>query len=402
MGGRGRVRRVAVVTSVPHVEHAGRLYAYTPYARELGVWAGLFDEIVVVAPRRSGPPTPDQMAVDATNVRLDALPDPAVHPRGVRVGQLVALPTVKLRLLRVARRVDAVHIRCPSDVGLLATLLGPFLGRRRHAKYATSWSSYRGEPSTYRLQRRLLQSRWWGAPVSVYGRVCGDPPWVVDAFSTALDDEQLAQAVQVVADRTGPHEPLRLLSVGRLTPAKHVDAALRLLAGLDHRGIAAELTVVGDGPEREALEALADELGLSGSVRFAGALPLEEVLERYAAHDVLVQLSQVEGWPKAVAEAMAYGLVCVACARGAAPAMLGSDRGITVDPGDHRAAADALALLVDEPERFASTGRGASSWAARLSRERFRVELAATLAGAWRDPTIGARPGHRHGWDGGP
>jgi glycosyltransferase involved in cell wall biosynthesis len=143
-------------------------------------------------------------------------------------------------------------------------------------------------------------------------------------------------------------------AVGRLEPGKRFDVLLRAMAGLD-----ATLLLVGAGPERAGLEALAARLGLADRIRFAGEVA--DVRPVLCAMDVLAAPSAAETFGLAVLEALACGLPVVyascpaleALPPDAAPAAL---RG-AVDEADLRveltAALDAavLAAAVHEPGR---------------------------------------------------
>lgn len=103
--------------------------------------------------------------------------------------------------------------------------------------------------------------------------------------------------------------PARSLYVGRLVRHKRLrelilawaDARPKLPAG-------AELAFAGHGPERPILEKLAIDLGLDDSVRFLGRLDEPQVIQALQSSNLFINLSEGEGLPNAVIEAMACGL----------------------------------------------------------------------------------------------
>ncbi len=95
---------------------------------------------------------------------------------------------------------------------------------------------------------------------------------------------------------------------GRLVPQKALVVAFEALRECD--GV--ELVLAGDGPEREALEALAREKALDGRVRFLGAQPRETVFELLAAADAVLLSSSWENFPHAVVEGLAAGTPVIA------------------------------------------------------------------------------------------
>ena len=157
-----------------------------------------------------------------------------------------------------------------------------------------------------------------------------------------------------------------LITVGRLAPAKGFDDAIRALALLRSRGREATLWLVGDGPERAALEALARERGVADRVRFFGALNHEELLPLYRRAWLLLAPSRVlangrrDGIPNVIVEAMAMGMACVGTrAGGIEEAIVPGETGALAEPGDPASLAEAIESVLADPEAPARLGRAA-------------------------------------------
>jgi teichuronic acid biosynthesis glycosyltransferase TuaC len=99
-----------------------------------------------------------------------------------------------------------------------------------------------------------------------------------------------------------------LLSVGLLDPRKAHDLIISALPGIPD----VRLLIAGSGPERNNLQALAEQLGVAERVRFLGSLAQKELRSYYGAADVLVLASSREGWANVLLEAMACGTPVVA------------------------------------------------------------------------------------------
>jgi len=99
-----------------------------------------------------------------------------------------------------------------------------------------------------------------------------------------------------------------LLSVGHLIERKGHDLVIAALPALPRHF----LLIVGEGPERSALERLATKLGVVDRVRFLGRIDHEGLAKVYSAADALVLASSREGWPNVLLEAMACGTPVVA------------------------------------------------------------------------------------------
>jgi glycosyltransferase involved in cell wall biosynthesis len=142
----------------------------------------------------------------------------------------------------------------------------------------------------------------------------------------------------------------RLLSVGRLTPAKGQLLLVQACGRLHREGLAFTLTVVGDGPDRQRLtQAVADEQ-LAGVVTLTGALNQREVREQLALADGFVLPSLAEGIPVVLMEAMASGVPCISCPVNGIPELIIDGRnGLLATPGDVDSLTAALRRLIEDP-----------------------------------------------------
>jgi colanic acid/amylovoran biosynthesis glycosyltransferase len=163
------------------------------------------------------------------------------------------------------------------------------------------------------------------------------------------------------AERPAGTRPFTILCVGRLTPAKGqrvlVDAAARLAA--DETPF--QLVIVGTGPDEADLQRAVKAQGLSGRVKFTGALNQQEVLDWYAQADAFVLPSFAEGVPVVLMEAMACGIPCLTTRITGIPELIrdGKD-GLLVTPSDSDELASTLTRLMHDTvlrARLARDGR---------------------------------------------
>ena len=137
-----------------------------------------------------------------------------------------------------------------------------------------------------------------------------------------------------------------LVSVGNLVESKGHDLVIEALANLEGM----TLIVIGEGPERKALEDLATRLGVSDRVRFMGNLPQGELCNYYTAADALILASSREGWPNVLLEAMACGTPVVATdVGGTKEAVCSPEAGLLVRERTPESIADAVLELVSNP-----------------------------------------------------
>ena len=163
--------------------------------------------------------------------------------------------------------------------------------------------------------------------------------------------------------RARPAGPLRVLFVGRLVPEKGVPVLMEAVELLTQRGVAVDVTVVGDSPLRSQLQARAAERGLGERLRFVGAVGQDDILGHYEWADVFCLPSFAEGIPVVLMEAMATQLPVVTTTIAGIPELVrDGETGVLVPPGRADRLADALEALASDPslrDRLGRAGRDA-------------------------------------------
>jgi glycosyltransferase involved in cell wall biosynthesis len=227
-------------------------------------------------------------------------------------------------LLSPGVRVVAVdHLPVASAVPRRRILARRLLARRLHAHVSV------GEHSARAVERIL------GLRAGSVGAVPNGVPPTADSPSSAI-----ASAPAPVIG-----------SLGRLTEQKGYDLLVRALPGLPD----ATLVLVGDGPQRGALEDLAARLGVADRLRITGWTG--DPRGHLPAFDVFALPSRWEGMPLGILEAMHAGLPVVASDVGSvAEAVSDGETGLLVGPGDAEALCESLAGLLADPRRRARMG----------------------------------------------
>ncbi|MES3034540.1 MAG: glycosyltransferase [Gemmatimonadota bacterium] len=180
------------------------------------------------------------------------------------------------------------------------------------------------------------------------------PPVPLDRTTIGLHDDEVVTMV-----------------VGRLVPVKALDVLLTAFATVSRADARARLVIVGEGPERAALEAQRDALGLQRVVSLLGTR--NDVPALLASADVFCLPSHSEGLSISLLEAMAGGLPVVATAVGSTPEVVTPEVGLLVPPGQPDLLAAALQSLHADASRRERMGAAA----AERVRERYSVEATA-------------------------
>jgi len=144
--------------------------------------------------------------------------------------------------------------------------------------------------------------------------------------------------------------PRDVAYLGRLVSEKGVPVLINAMARLHERGIGISASILGEGPDRAALEHQAAAAGLSENIRFTGRLNLSQIQGELAQHRMMIVPSiYKEPFPMAVLEGLAAGCVLIASHAGGLPEGVGPC-GITFPMREDQALADAIAGLLANPE----------------------------------------------------
>lgn len=347
--------RLLIISHTEHYQTADGIVGFAPTLREIDHLATLFDEVVHIATLANDPAPRIAAPYRAQNIRLRLLPASGGRTFIKKLGCLLYMPRYLWTIATELRRADAVHVRCPSFVSLLALLCLCATRRptRRWLKYAGNWAPDGNESPSYRLQRWLLRSGWAGGGVTVNGHWSQLPAHVRTFLNPCLTSEEL------VTGRNAAHgkslqSPIRLLFVGRLEEEKGPIRCIEIAAALRARGHAVQLDLVGDGPSRARCESLIASHEMRGEIRLHGWLDRKALDACYRpAHFVLLPTTCSEGWPKVLSEGMAHGAVPIAAAVGSIPGELRRLNCGTAVEGMHvDAYVEVLAAYLDDPDRW--------------------------------------------------
>jgi glycosyltransferase involved in cell wall biosynthesis len=186
-------------------------------------------------------------------------------------------------------------------------------------------------------------------------------------MARAHDPTQSVGVISQGADTTGiaaktgypARETVELLTVGRLAVHKGLDVLLTALAQLPP-DLRWRLSIVGDGPEREALGAQVSRLNLIERVTFKGWAKREDLPAIYRDADLFLLPSREEGMANVLMEAMCAGLPSIATRiAGSSEAVLDGQTGLLVPSEDAAALTRAAATLIRDPAARERMGRAA-------------------------------------------
>ena len=290
------------------------------------------------------------------------------HLRGARGWARV--PTLVGQIRRERAAVFHAHLTWPlaCRLGLLGAALAGVPAVVATAQLfvdlpPSGWTTVQHRVVSARVNRYLAVSRQVAAQLRDR---FGVRPGKITLVPNAVSLDQFPHDATPNSTRPAdPAAPPTVLTVARLDPQKglhHLVAAAALVPEV-------RVMIVGDGPERGALETRIAQLGLGDRVHLLGFRT--DIPELLAGCDLFVLPSLFEGLPLSILEAMAAGKAVVATAIGGNDeAVVDGVTGLLVPPADPQALADALRTLLREPERRRRLGEA--------GRRRAEAEFSAT------------------------
>jgi glycosyltransferase involved in cell wall biosynthesis len=154
--------------------------------------------------------------------------------------------------------------------------------------------------------------------------------------------------------------PIKLVAVGSLTTNKDFPTLIKALSKVDNK-IDFHLTLIGSGPEEEAIKKLIHFLQLTNKISIKTNLDYNKLFDYYQSSDILISSSKIEGLPRVIQEAVLAGLPIISTAHnGAKDFITNRKTGLVVPIGDSVALAHAIESLWNNPKlalTFSQNGR---------------------------------------------
>lgn len=292
---------------------------------------------------------------DVTLVRTNAPYRPSVVGRVPLLRAFFRLLPYLVSLWRTLGRVDVVHVFANSGWAWhLLALPALSIARWRGVPAIVNYRGGNADPffssAPGHVLRSLKAATLRITPSAYLLRVFAKHGLQAEVVPNIIDLSRFAPAPPRPPG-SAPH----LIVTRNLEPIYDIPTALRALAQVRQVHPDARMTVAGSGPERDALQALAAQLGISGAVTFAGRIDNAHIAALYAGADVMLNPSTVDNMPISLLEAMASGVPVVSTDAGGIPDMVTHGVSALLVPiGDHAAMAAAALHVLADPEKAAT------------------------------------------------
>jgi glycosyltransferase involved in cell wall biosynthesis len=306
------IKKLVVISHTAHRKSEfGQLFGWGPTVEEINYLSNFFDKVIHVSCYEQSQLIPKSYR-KYVNSNVEFLPIPLFGGASIfkKLGILFKMPTIVRQIEKALIGASHVQLRVPMGIGVF---LIPYFSLRSRKfifwlKYANNW----GDPSPkmgFRIQRYMLKQNWANCKVTINGN------WQPNQEDHCISFENPCLYKNEVLDLTSIYQhkqyspPYKLLFVGRIEHEKGVGIVLDWLSNVELNKIE-KITFVGEGKDLDCFLKKSKDLGLENIVVFTGSRTREEIQKLYKEyHFFLFPSMASEGFPKVIAEAMAFGCV---------------------------------------------------------------------------------------------
>jgi glycosyltransferase involved in cell wall biosynthesis len=282
-------------------------------------------------------------------------------------------PGICWKIFSAMQKADHIHLRCPGNMGLLASLIQILFPKKiKTAKYAGNWDSKSKQPLSYKLQKWILSNTFLtrNMQVLVYGQWEGSSKNIKPFFTATYNE---VDKVPIVPKDL--KQKIRFVFVGTLVSGKNPLYAIQMVEALHKNGFDVALALYGEGTERNNLEQYISQNNLENIISLEGNQTRESVKKAYEQSHFVILPSESEGWPKAVAEGMFWGCVPLATKVSCVPYMLDyGNRGVLLEMDLEKDINQLKAVLKNEID-YQIKSQKARDWSRKYTLDVFEEEI---------------------------
>jgi len=366
-----------IITHVQHIKEAQEYYGYSPYVHEMNLWLKYVEEVEVVAPITNSNITAINTAYQHKNINFNQIPSIAFVSLRKAFLSIISIPLIVFKIFKACKKTDHIHLRCPGNIGLLGCVIQIFFPKKQKtAKYAGNWDPIAKQPLSYRLQKWILSNTFLtrNMQVLVYGDWKNQSKNIKPFFTATYYNSEIQQHVE-----RDYSSHLKFVFAGSLVEGKRPLFAIKIIQALYKKGLKVSLDVYGDGVLKESLNEYIKDNRLGTMITLHGNKSKEVIKETLKTAHFSILPSKSEGWPKAIAEAMFFGVIPIATKVSCVPFMLDyGKRGILVEPSLDEALNEINIHLKDENQLRLMSKR-ALNWSQNYTLDVFETEISKLL-----------------------
>ncbi|TGV04436.1 glycosyltransferase family 4 protein [Flavivirga rizhaonensis] len=364
-------------TIITHVEHKSKedvFYAYAPYVREMNLWLKHIDELEIVAPLSSNPISKIDISYKHQHIIFRSIPSIEFTSVKTILTSIIKIPVILFQLIKAFQKTDHIHLRCPGNIGLLGCIIQFFFPKKtKTAKYAGNWDPKSKQSFSYRLQKWLLSNTFLtrNITVLVYGQWKNQTKNIKSFFTATYSENEIS-----VPKSRNYSKALKFIFLGSLVEGKRPLLVIKIIEALYKKGKEVSLEVYGEGVLSKELEDYIVNNNLEKRINLHGNREKNVIKNALKEAHFLILPSKSEGWPKAVAEAMFFGVIPISTLISCVPYMLDhGSRGILIESSLDKAVKTIEETLNNGEKYLEKMSLEASIWSQNYTLEAFETEI---------------------------
>ena len=304
-----------------------------------------------------------------------------------KINSLLWLFNNYLTINSIIKNVDIVHSMIPGDIGLM----GLFIALRHNkfilVRHCGTW----GNTTTImdkivnwilpKISKKKILTLATGYDKSHPNQNNKNIKWI---FSTSISQKEMDSIS--VANQWNGSEPIRLVTVCRLTMEKNVISIISALSKIKKQFPDAKLSIIGDGKERSTLESFTRSKELQKNIIFYGNLNHEDVMRVLSrSHVFIFPTNTKEGFPKVLIEAMANGLPSIASNISVIPTLINNNAGIVLKDTKPDSIADAILNITSDLNKMREMGAQARKISQNFTLEKWSEQISDYMYDTWKN-----------------
>ena len=362
-----------IISNAPLIKNDQKWSAYSPYINEIEIWAKHSDSIAFCCPIWDNDNGLLVAEIPFYINEIYSLKDFNI----LNFSNVIkAIPNIFKSFFSIYKSIKSanhIHIRCPGNIGLLACIVQIFFPSKiKTAKYAGNWDPKAKRPFSYKLQKWVLSNTLLtrNMQVLVYGEWKNQSK-NVKPFFTATYKETDKQEIEIKNFKS----KINFMFVGMLTSGKHPLYAVQIIEKLKLKFENINLSIFGEGIERENLEKYIKLKSLENYIVLKGNQNLETLKIAYIQNHFMILPSESEGWPKAVAEAMFWSCLPISTPVSCVANMLDNgNRGILLENILEKDVLKIENMLINELD-YQQKVTNATNWSRKYTLDYFEQEI---------------------------
>ncbi|WP_298304409.1 glycosyltransferase [Flavobacterium sp.] len=365
--------KLLVISSAPFIKKADGFYAYSPYIKEMEVWQRNIDKIQFCCPILE---TKGDLLNSKISFEIEKTIQLKAFDFTTFFNSIKSFPAIFNNifiLFKAIQKADALHLRCPGNIGLLASLVQIlFPSKKKSAKYAGNWDSKAKQPLSYKIQKWILKNTFLtkNMQVLVYGKWENQSKNIKPFFTATYAKSEIIEI-----EPRNLNGKIKMIFVGTLSKGKQPLYAVKVVEALRRQNFDVELSVYGDGNERFAIEEYVSVNHFSSFIFLKGNTDRASMKKIYQESHCLILPSKSEGWPKVVAEAMFWGCLPIATPISCVPNMLNfGERGILLTE-NLQTDVTSISDLLSNQEEYNKKIKEGINWSRQFTIDKFEQEI---------------------------